>query len=305
MNERPDQSEFEEIALLTGIEPAFIEKDWFVTQVVATLANFKYEGVEFIFAGGTALSKAHNLIKRFSEDVDFRVIVPQAQQVRSKLSKLKHAVLSHLRESGFGISDAQVTARDDNRHVAFEFDYPSHFQSPEALRAHVQIEITVRAAQYLGIHLPVSSFVSTAYSRLPEVDRISCINPVESAADKLSALAWRIPSRIRGSEADDPAIVRHLHDLAMIKDRALADAHFPVLVMMSMQEDDRRAPSLSGLPIAEKFRQMLETLELDPEYPIEYDTFVRGVSYAVEGEFPDFSTAMMAVRELVQRASIQ
>lgn len=301
MNERPEQNEFEEIALLYGIEPSFIEKDWFVTQVVAALATFRYEGFEFIFTGGTALSKAHSLIKRFSEDVDFRVIAPQDQQGRKSLSKFKNAVLSHLRKTGFAIEDAQVKARDDNRHLAFEFDYSSYFPQDKALRPHVQIEISIRAPQELAISLPVSSFVNTAYNRPPEVERIGCISPVESAADKLSALAWRIPDRVRGNEKDDPFLVRHLHDLALLKSRALADEKFPALVTKAMQVDELRAPSISGLSMGDKFTLMMERLETDTAYPAEYDTFVKGVSYAAEGEFPDFIMAMQAIRELVIR----
>lgn len=300
MNQRPNQTEFEEIALLNGIESAFIEKDWFVTQVVAALAAFRYEGFEFIFTGGTALSKAHNLIKRFSEDVDFRVIAPQNQQKPKRLSEFKNAVLAHLRKSGFAIEDAQVTASNHNRYIGFAFDYPSYFPQDKALRPHVQIEISVRTPQYPAIPLPVSSFVNTAYSRTPEVDRIGCISPVESAADKLSALAWRIPDRVRGNEKDDPSLVRHLHDLALLKSQALADENFPDLVTAAMQVDDRRAASLSGLSIGEKFMRMLERLDTDAVYAAEYDTFVKGVSYAAEGEFPDFATAMQAVRALVQ-----
>lgn len=287
-----------------GIDPSFIEKDWFVTQVVAALAAFRYEGFELIFTGGTALSKAHKLIERFSEDVDFRVIAPQDQQSRKALSDFKKVVLAHLRESGFAISDAQVRARNDNRLLAFEFDYPSHFNQPAALRPYVQIEIAVRAPQYPGILLSVFSFVNAAYNRQPEVERIACIDPVESAADKLSALAWRIPARVRGDEKDDPSLVRHLHDLALLKHRALADEQFPVLVANAMRADDRRASSLSGLSIGEKFRKMMECLEADREYQTEYDTFVRGVSYAREREFPDFVMAMQAIRDLVLRTGI-
>jgi hypothetical protein len=301
MNAQPERTELEEISLLTGIDPSFVEKDWFVTQVVAALAVFSFAGFELIFTGGTALSKAHKLIERFSEDVDFRVIAPQEQQSRKALSDFKKVVLSHLRESGFAIGDAQVRARNDNRLLALEFDYPSHFNQPAALRPHVQIEIAVRAPQYPGIHLPVSSFVNAAYNRPPEVERISCIDPVESAADKLSALAWRIRARIRGDKKDDPSLVRHLHDLALLKHRALADEQFPVLVANAMRVDDLRAASFSGLSIGDKFRRMMECLEADREYQTEYDTFVRGVSYAREGAFPDFTSAMQAIRELVLR----
>jgi predicted nucleotidyltransferase component of viral defense system len=304
MNARPERTELEEISLLTGIDPSFIEKDWFVTQVVAALAAFSYEGFALIFTGGTALSKAHKLIERFSEDVDFRVIAPQDRQNRKSLSDFNKVVLSHLRESGFTIADAQVKARNDNRLLAFEFDYPSYFNQPAAMRPHVQIEIAVRAPQYPEIHLPVSSFVNAAYNRPPEVGCIACIDPIESAADKLSALAWRVPARVRGNEKDDPSLVRHLHDLALLKHRVLADEQFHVLVANAMRLDDRRAVSLSGLSIGDKFRKMMECLEGDREYQTEYDTFVRGVSYASEGAFPDFAMAMQAIRELVLRTGI-
>ncbi len=301
MNERPKQDEFEAVADLMAINPSFIEKDWFVTQLVAALATFTYEDFEFIFTGGTALSKAHSLIKRFSEDVDFLVIAPPEQKSRKPLSKFKRAALAYLREYGFAIEDEQVTARDDNRHVAFAFDYPSYFPQNKPLRPHVQLEISVRDPQYPPMPLPVSSFVSTTYSKPPEVERIGCISPVESAADKLSALAWRIPVRIRGDERDDPALVRHIHDLALLKGQALADEKFPAMVTTAMQVDDRRASALSGLSIEEKFGKMLDNLENDPEYPAEYDTFVKGVSYAAESdECPNFTTALQAVRQLVR-----
>ena len=94
MNERPDQTEFEEVALLNGIEPSFIEKDWFVTQVVAALAAFQYEEFEFVFTGGTALSKAHSLIKRFSEDADFLVIALPEQKAESRFPNSREPCLS-------------------------------------------------------------------------------------------------------------------------------------------------------------------------------------------------------------------
>ncbi len=300
MSEWPKQKEFEEVALLMGIDPSFIEKDWFVTQVIAALTSLRHEGFEFIFTGGTALSKAHKLIQRFSEDIDFRVIAPPEQQSRKPLSRFKKTVLAHLLKAGFEIEAHQVEARDDNRHLAFAFNYPTYFPPAAALRPHVQIEISVRSPQYPHLYLPVSSFVSTAYNRPPEVERIGCISPIESAADKISALAWRIPVRTRGDEKDDPALVRHLHDLALLKNQALADKHFAKPVTTTMEVDDRRAPSLSGLSIGEKIGQMLERLETDSEYQTEYDTFVSGVCYAAEGGFPNFPTAMQAIRELVQ-----
>jgi len=49
-------------------------------------------GVSLIFCGGTALAQAHQVIERMSEDVDFRVVLPDlpsTNQRRKFLSALK------------------------------------------------------------------------------------------------------------------------------------------------------------------------------------------------------------------------
>ena len=49
-----------------------IEKDWWVTQVLRVLFSLPY--AEYMsFKGGTSLSKAWNLVDRFSEDIDLAI----------------------------------------------------------------------------------------------------------------------------------------------------------------------------------------------------------------------------------------
>lgn len=313
MNQRPDQSLpdkplLEEIALLKGMDASFVEKDWFVTQVIKLIAALNHKGFAVIFAGGTALSKAHKLLQRFSEDIDFRVIVPESARNRRQLSAFKQEVAEALRRGGFTLGADQIKAGDGNRFFAIELDYESCFAQPDALRPHIQIEMTASDIALPCVYRAVSSFVHELTGCPPEIERISCLDPVESAADKLSALAWRIPDRVRGQADDDPAVVRHLHDLAMLQDRALAYAEFPALAAAAVAKDDQRArnhPAFSGLPMAEKFRQMLEGLESDPQYVKEYDRFVKGVSYAKEDETPDFAQALQAVRKLIEAVTAQ
>ena len=56
-----------------GIKLEFVEKDYWITLVLSRLAKSKYVD-ESVFKGGTSLSKGHNLIERFSEDVDIAII---------------------------------------------------------------------------------------------------------------------------------------------------------------------------------------------------------------------------------------
>ena len=50
-----------------GIEPALVEKDYFVTLFLQK-AMERIPGL--VFKGGTSLSKCYKLIDRFSEDID-------------------------------------------------------------------------------------------------------------------------------------------------------------------------------------------------------------------------------------------
>lgn len=305
LNAVPDKELFEQVADQLAIDESFVEKDWYVTQVIGVLGELHHDQFEIIFSGGTALSKAHGLLKRFSEDIDFRVLAPANRQGRSPLSGFKVAVLQRLREAGFPIGPEQVKARDENRFFAVDIEYESVFPRKEALRPHIQLELTVRGLQMPHRYLPVSSLVASAAGQSPEVKLIGCVNPVESAADKLSALAWRLPDRRRGGPYDDPTVVRHIHDLAILKDTALGDENFPILVKEAMQADNDRSKnntSFSALSMQEKFGQMMGVLTEDKEYPREYALFVQGVSYAPEGETPDFEAGIEAIKTLAAAA---
>jgi len=303
MNERPSQEIIEEIALNKAMLESFVEKDWFVVQVIKAISTVEYNGFEIIFTGGTALSKAHKLIERFSEDVDFRVLVAEGFGNRKALSGFRQEVVEGLRQNGFAITEEQVQARNSNRFFSIDLNYESYFSRADALRPHIQIEITASDTKFSPLYLPVSSFVNELTKQAPEVARIGCINPIESVVDKLSAIAWRIPDRIRGGQYDDPTLVRHIHDLAILKDLAIAHTDFSSLVMGAMQEDKKRAkndPLFSELSVVEKFQRMLDVLTSDTEYVKEYDRFVKGMSYKTQGHTPDFQSAVEAIRVLVE-----
>jgi len=306
MSVRPDKSLVTEVAALKSMKESFVEKDWLVTQVICLIQEVCQEGFEVVFSGGTALSKAHHLLFRFSEDIDFRVLVKPQFSARKSRSHFKHAVVNALRTAGFAIEASHVTARDENRFFAIDLEYYTDFPRENALRPHIQIEMTMRDVQLPTIALPVYSFLNELAKRPPEVPSIQCINPVESAADKLSAIAWRIPDRIRGDKYDDASIVRHIHDLYMLKDRALAHVGFADLLSKSMQEDNARAKNditLKDMPIVLKLQKMLDILEHDRHYPEEYTRFVEEVSYADFSGAPSFASAVSAVQMLVKAVS--
>ena len=89
---------------LTELAEAVIEKDLLLTEVLRTVAAMETDGIALIFCGGTCLSKAHRLIDRMSEDVDFKLVVPAglSRSARSRrLSEFKKRMGAGLSGSRF------------------------------------------------------------------------------------------------------------------------------------------------------------------------------------------------------------
>ena len=77
---------------------------------------------QLVFAGGTCLARAHRLVRRMSEDVDFKVVPLDGARLsgtqrRRQLGNLRDRITAGLQVAGFQIDPAnpfQVRSRDAN-----------------------------------------------------------------------------------------------------------------------------------------------------------------------------------------------
>jgi hypothetical protein len=280
-----------------------IEKDWHVVRAIGVLAALDHGEVRPAFSGGTSLSIGWGLIKRFSEDVDFKVAMPDAPS-RSKgetqRSAYKQKVVDALSRAGFELI-GKPFARNENRFFSADLAYKSEFDTAPGLRPHLQIEMTFQAPALTPVERPIRSLIAQAQGKEPEVPAFACVDPVETAADKLSALAWRVCVRERGSEKDDPTIIRHLHDLAALETRAAAAPAFAALLTKSADADTSRGGGKAPKDPKQRFVLMLERLTDDPLWADEYEEFVGNVSFALPAEVIPFSAARDAVRRLIKK----
>jgi len=199
-----------------------IEKDWHVVRAIKTLAAVDHGDMRPAFSGGTSLSIGWGLIKRFSEDVDFKVAAAPARvtvsKARAQRSAYRKKILSALGGAGFELIGTPLV-RNSSSFFAANFGYMSEFDPAPGLRPHLRIEMTFQTPALPPVERPIRSLVAQTQGHGPELSAFACVDPVETAADKLSALAWRVCVRDRNSEDDDPTIVRHLHDLAALESR--------------------------------------------------------------------------------------
>ena len=94
---------FQSAAKRIGANPVHVEKDFWVCYTLDALYNRAGSDVRLLFKGGTSLSKAWNLINRFSEDVDVTVFRGDvgfdvdSAGLESLSSMKRRALLEHIR----------------------------------------------------------------------------------------------------------------------------------------------------------------------------------------------------------------
>lgn len=251
-----------------------------------------------MFSGGTSLFMAWGLIKRFSEDIDFKVAMPGGMISCLQRRRYGDLVLGTLVHAGFTLLGAPV-ANNESRFFSAELSYPSAFHTPPGLRAHVRLEVTFQAPALPVIERPVRSLLAQAANTAAEASAVSCLDPLETAADKLSALAWRVCCRDRRSQEDDPTLVRHLHDLAALHERIVGGRAFGSLMRDAMAADADRGGEAVPPSAEDRLARMLARLTTESLWRSEYEDFVRNVSFALPEEGITFDAALAALRHIV------
>ena len=91
--------------------PALVEKDWYVVRALAAINTTDVKPFHLVFSGGTALSRAHRLTRRMSEDIDLKIVSDQPRS-RAELRKLRDNVTSALLHAGFQFDPENAAHRD-------------------------------------------------------------------------------------------------------------------------------------------------------------------------------------------------
>lgn len=122
-----------------GLSPTAVEKDYWVTEVLRSLAA-EFEN-DFIFKGGTSLSKGYGIIERFSEDID--ILVLPGNRGRRSVDRLMKDMAAMAASHVQGQHNSEGGA-ETGRHRSYLMQYPSTYDSTELIKASVLLEMGVR-----------------------------------------------------------------------------------------------------------------------------------------------------------------
>jgi predicted nucleotidyltransferase component of viral defense system len=303
LNDRPSLQDLLEVQRYFGLpSAALVEKDWHVVQALAAITAADTAPFRLVFSGGTALARAHRLIRRMSEDIDLKIIA-DTPQPRSAYRRLRDTITDALLRAGFQFdptNEAQLESGNASRYMLYKLPYAQITAGEAALRPEIQIEAAVWPLRRPSVMQPVQSFIAEAFKRPIEVPGIACVSIVETAAEKFVALTRRAGAELADAGGPrDPTLVRHIYDLHVIREHY--DPDEVVSLVHDIMIGDAEAyghqfPAYRDNPIAETLRAVAG-LDADPEFARRFAMFRRDMVY---GESVEFEEAMAAVKTIAK-----
>lgn len=304
---------FTETATSRGMTPAIVEKDFWVTWVLERLFQHEELAQLLMFKGGTSLSKAYQLIERFSEDadlvLDWRVLEgedPMASRSNTKQAALNKKIneqaqdyvggplLTMVTEALDGVCQCEVEKQD---HHVINIRYPGAFDD-EYLRPEVRLEIGPLASWLPYEEKAISCYAAEAY---PDIfDKTVCSVRVIKAErtfwEKVTILHHEA-HRPRGNP-QPPRYSRHYYDLVKmassdIKTVALENIELLANVVEFKQRFYPRAWARYDLAVP-------GTIRLVPEGDIlsSVEADYRAMQNMIFGETPAFEVIMQTLQSL-------
>ncbi|MDX8413982.1 MAG: nucleotidyl transferase AbiEii/AbiGii toxin family protein [Mariprofundales bacterium] len=172
---------FSETAARRNMQPAIVEKDFWVCWTLSKLFGHEQLAKLLMFKGGTSLSKVFHLIERFSEDIDlildWRVVSgedPEEERSKTKQNKLNKD--TNKKAQAYIAGDLLTVVRgvispicscsiaSDGSHI-INVNYPAAF-SDEYLRPEIRLEIGPLASWFPSDRYSVQPYAAEEFPKL-------------------------------------------------------------------------------------------------------------------------------------------
>ncbi len=227
---------FTQISVKTNLPPQAVEKDAWVTLMLrmiftSDLANY------LIFKGGTSLSKAFNLIHRFSEDIDLGIdrkhLNFEGDLSKGQIRKLRRACHTFVSKDLYELLEKQLTEYGidanlyemvvENTQVSdqdpetIKVNYQSLFEDVSYLPKRVLIEVSARSLIEPNQEVAIKSMIDEHY---PETDFaeqefiVNTTNPQKTFLEKLILLHEEFQKPI--GKIKHLRMSRHFYDIGQI-----------------------------------------------------------------------------------------
>jgi len=232
---------FQETAAQLGMSKAIVEKDFWVCWSLKQLFALTSFGEQLIFKGGTSLSKAYDVIHRFSEDVDLSIDREQlgftgdrdpedpnlsGNKQKKLLEELEAAAEEAVRvrllteiQKAFGsrLEQSFTLSVDPNNPQTILFAYPTLAESDAGyVKPVVRFEFGARGVQLPAEHIEISPYLHQAFPDLltDALVRVKVLGVERTFWEKATILHMLFHQDTTKPLAD--RMSRHYYDMAQL-----------------------------------------------------------------------------------------
>jgi hypothetical protein len=302
-------NKIKETSDVLDLHESIIEKDYYVTQLIQTLSSIENEYFRLVFCGGTCLAKAHRIVQRMSEDVDFKIQRKPTTDDFSKSHLLKELKAFRLElQSKFSIPNliaSDPVVRNEGKYSRVEFTFPSVFTLNDNLRPHILFEFTLSNIRRDVVTRSVMTLMEATFpdlSLFPQ-SQTHCVAVHETAIEKWVGLTRRIISIERGNHFDDRSLIRHVYDLNAIELAEPVPNDFLMLakdiVLTDAQQFKNQNPEYAANP-AEEINRSLDILLTKPLWRERYQDFIENMVFNPDSA-PAYDKAINVIADLSKR----
>ena len=252
----------ETVARELGRSEQMVEKDTIQSMFLFELAKSE---LPFVFKGGTSLSKAYNLIDRFSEDIDLSM---NRRPTQSERVKSKELIIDIAENLGLVLSNPEdIKSRYDYNKYVFKYDSlfsvipleiiieTSYYQSVYPVDKHVVGSFVGRFCLDRNIILPVPFEAAEVMMNVQSVER--------TFVDKVFAVC---DYRIQNMQDRDS---RHLYDICKLMQEVELNEELDKLIDMvrddRMQSKNNPSAQLEYV-IPDMLKEIIRSRFYEPDY---------------------------------------
>lgn len=306
------------------LPPQSIEKDLWVTQVLHALFSLPMSD-KLIFKGGTSLSKAWNLIDRFSEDIDLAIDpvflgLPEGDPTKKQIKKLRKAsslyvaeelaMMLRTRFAEMGLSEwltvaVQPNGEGDNTYpeprqlyVRYRSMYPDQLGY---LLPMIVLEISARSLMEPVAPVEVSSLFSQ-HLPIRDIAPVPVVTAVagKTMIEKMFLLHEMFSVDGHGLRAERKS--RHLYDLYKMMSHRFADEAIKDDALWETIRHHREIyTSVNGMDYAPDVRNRLVLVprpDIMDAWKADYEQMISNMIY---GDKPSWDKLIVAMTELQER----
>lgn len=276
-----------------NILPEIIEKDYYVTLIL----KFLSEKIPFIvFKGGTSLSKCHNIIKRFSEDIDIAI---DTEISKSQKKNIKQSIIEVANFLELEITNIDET-RSRNNYNKYIFAYKSVLENESSfLKSGVILETSYITISFPTEKKEVSSFIGNMMkTEAPDfIEKFGLENfymktqSIERTfIDKVFALCdYFLQNKI-------PSHSRHIYDIYKLLPRINFDENFSNLIL-DVREVRKTSPICVSSDEKYKITDLLKEIITKEIYKKDYEN----ITEKILEEPIKYETSITALKKIIEK----